>query len=166
MDVRAGGGSQTSGGCAGKTHAIVNITEGSSGNHHYDWTMSGNKGLFGQGGSGKKYNGYNTSYSGYTDNYGAGGGGGWYGGGSTVENGGAGGGSGYTGGVTDGSMQTGVNEGNGYAKITYIDTDISDSSACSIRIPKKSGYTFDGYWTKKIKQAKKLLMLLVQYVQA
>lgn len=147
MDVRAGGGSQTSGGCAGKTHAIVNITEGSSGNHHYDWTMSGNKGLFGQGGSGKKYNGYNTSYSGYTDNYGAGGG--WYGGGSTVENGGAGGGSGYTGGVTDGSMQTGVNEGNGYAKITYIDTDISDSSACSIRIPKKSGYTFDGYWTEK-----------------
>lgn len=149
MDVRAGGGSQTSGGCAGKTHAIVNITEGSSGNHHYDWTMSGNKGLFGQGGSGKKYNGYNTSYSGYTDNYSAGGGGGWYGGGSTVENGGAGGGSGYTGGVTDGSMQTGVNEGNGYAKITYIDTDISDSSACSIRIPKKSGYTFDGYWTEK-----------------
>lgn len=149
MDVRAGGGSQTSGGCAGKTYAIVNITEGSSGNHHYDWTMSGNKGLFGQGGSGKKYNGYNTSYSGYTDNYGAGGGGGWYGGGSTVENGGAGGGSGYTGGVTDGSMQTGVNEGNGYAKITYIDTDISDSSACSIRIPKKSGYTFDGYWTEK-----------------
>lgn len=61
----------------------------------------------------------------------------------------AGGGSGYTGGVTDGSMQTGVNEGNGYAKITYIDTDISDSSACSIRIPQKSGYTFDGYWTGK-----------------
>lgn len=60
-----------------------------------------------------------------------------------------GGGSGYTGGVTDGSMQTGVNEGNGYAKITYIDTDISDSSACSIRIPQKSGYTFDGYWTEK-----------------
>lgn len=147
MDVRAGGGSQTSGGCAGKTHAIINITEGSSGNHRYDWTMSGNAGSFGQGGSGKKYNGYNTSYSGYTDNYGAGGGGGWYGGGSTVENGGAGGGSGYTGGVTDGSMQTGVNEGNGYAKITYVDTAISDSSACSIRIPKKSGYTFDGYWT-------------------
>lgn len=60
-----------------------------------------------------------------------------------------GGGSGYTGGVTDGSMQNGVNEGNGYAKITYIDTDISDSSICSIRIPQKSGYTFDGYWTGK-----------------
>lgn len=58
-----------------------------------------------------------------------------------------GGGSGYIGGVTEGSMQTGVNEGNGYAKITYVDTNISDSSACSIRIPKKSGYTFDGYWT-------------------
>lgn len=149
MDVQAGGGTQTSGGCAGKTHAIVNITEGSSGNHRYDWTMSGNAGSFGQGGSGKKYNGYNTSYSGYTDNYGAGGGGGWYGGGSTVENGGAGGGSGYTGGVTDGLMQNGVNEGNGYAKITYVNTDISNSSVCSIRIPQKSGYTFDGYWTGK-----------------
>lgn len=119
MDVQAGGGSQTSGGCAGKTHAIVNITEGSSGNHRYDWTMSGNVGSFGQGGSGKKYNGYNTSYSGYTDNYGAGGGGGWYGGGSTVENGGAGGGSGYIGGVTDGSMTAGTNEGNGWATISY-----------------------------------------------
>ena len=58
-----------------------------------------------------------------------------------------GGGSGYTGGVTDGLMQTGVNEGNGYAKITYVNTDISNSSVCSIRIPQKSGYTFDGYWT-------------------
>lgn len=80
------------------------------------------------------------------------GGGGYWGGafmhGNCVMAGGLGG-SGYIGGVTDGSMQTGVNEGNGYAKITYIDTDISDSSACSIRIPKKSGYTFDGYWTEK-----------------
>ena len=58
-----------------------------------------------------------------------------------------GGGSGYTGGVTDGLMQNGVNEGNGYAKITYVNTDISNSSACSIRIPQKSGYTFDGYLT-------------------
>ena len=58
-----------------------------------------------------------------------------------------GGGSGYTGGVTDGLMQTGVTEGNGYAKITYVNTDISNSSVCSIRIPQKSGYTFDGYWT-------------------
>lgn len=58
-----------------------------------------------------------------------------------------GGGSGYTGGVKEGSMQTGVNEGNGYAKITYVDTNIGDSSVCSIRIPRKSGYTFDGYWT-------------------
>lgn len=79
-----------------------------------------------------------------------GGGGGYWGGafmhGNCVMAGGLGG-SGYIGGVTNGSMQTGVNEGNGYAKITYVDTNISDSSACSIRIPKKSGYTFDGYWT-------------------
>lgn len=87
----------------------------------------------------------------------AGGGGGYYGGytwkaedyNSYHDGPPAGGGSGYIGGVTNGSMQTGVNEGNGYAKITYIDTDISDSSACSIRIPQKSGYTFDGYWTGK-----------------
>lgn len=80
------------------------------------------------------------------------GGGGYWGGafmhGNCVMAGGLGG-SGYIGGVTDGSMTNGGNHGNGWAKITYIDTDISDSSACSIRIPKKSGYTFDGYWTEK-----------------
>lgn len=124
----AGGGSQSSGGTAGVTYLKT-----SKSTMYY-----GEAGSFGQGGNAKTYK---------NNDYGAGGGGGWYGGGSTCAHGGAGGGSGYTGGVTDGSMQTGVNEGNGYAKITYIDTDISDSSACSIRIPKKSGYTFDGYWT-------------------
>lgn len=144
-DTKAGGGTQSSGGAAGVIHAIVD-GDNQNGGKKYNWTNEGESGSFGQGGKGKNYPYYkNKSYI----NYGSGGGGGWYGGGSTVENGGAGGGSGHIGGVTDGSMQTGVNEGNGYAKITYIDTDISDSSACSIRIPKKSGYTFDGYWTEK-----------------
>ncbi|HHX16527.1 MAG TPA: hypothetical protein GX725_01230 [Mollicutes bacterium] len=31
-----------------------------------------------------------------------------------------GGGSGYIGGVTNGTMESGVHSGNGYAKITYI----------------------------------------------
>ena len=148
MDVQAGGGTQTSGGCAGKTHAVVNIDEG-NGNKNYNWTMLGNAGSFGQGGSGKKYNGYNTSYSGYKSNYGAGGGGGWYGGGSTVEAGGAGGGSGYIGGVTNGSMINGCNKGDGWARISYVDPSLGDSSVCNIRNPQKKGYTFGGYYTQK-----------------
>lgn len=118
MDVKAGGGTQTSGGTAGKVHHI-------SADGSYNWTASGNSGSFGQGGAAKRY-------TGYTDkdyiNYGSGGGGGWYGGGSTVEHGGAGGGSGYIGGVTDGSMTTGTNSGNGYATISYNAKEIGQYS--------------------------------------
>ena len=49
-----------------------------------------------------------------------GGGGGYYGGGAAQELAG-GGGSGYIGGVSNGSMQTGVRSGDGYAKITLCD---------------------------------------------
>lgn len=49
-----------------------------------------------------------------------GGGGGYYGGYSSTEKA-AGGGSGYVGGVSNGSMQTGVRTGNGYARITLCD---------------------------------------------
>ena len=109
MDVKAGGGTQTSGGTAGKVHHI-------SADGSYNWTASGNSGSFGQGGAAKRYTGYtDKNYI----NYGSGGGGGWYGGGSTVEHGGAGGGSGYIGGVTNGSMTNGGNKGNGWATISY-----------------------------------------------
>ncbi len=64
-------------------------------------------GSFGQGGRGSYNNGESS-----------GGGGGWYGGGGG-EAGGGGGGSGYIGGVTNGSMQNGVQTGNGYVIITY-----------------------------------------------
>lgn len=77
----------------------------------------------------------------------AGGGGGWYGGGSSCIHGGAAGGSGYIGGVTEGQMSNGTNSGNGWAKITYMDTSTDSASICSIRVPQKTGYTFDGYWT-------------------
>ena len=60
----------------------------------------------------------------------------------------AGGGSGYIGGVTNGSMETGTNKGNGWAKITYTDTTLDGSSVCSIRTPQKTGYTFGGYYTQ------------------
>lgn len=59
-----------------------------------------------------------------------------------------GGGSGYIGGVTNGSMETGTNKGNGWAKITYTDTTLDGSSVCSIRTPQKTGYTFGGYYTQ------------------
>jgi len=48
----------------------------------------------------------------------AGGGGGYYGGGCAYASGG-GGGSGYVGGVSDGSMQSGVQNGNGQIKISW-----------------------------------------------
>lgn len=140
MDVKAGGGTQTSGGTAGKIHAKPTNLYGKN----YDWTSTGESGSFGQGGAGKRYTSYaNSDYI----NYGSGGGGGWYGGGSTVENGGAGGGSGYIGGVTEGQMSNGTNSGNGWAKITYTDTTLDGSSVCSIRTPQKTGYTFGGYYT-------------------
>lgn len=59
---------------------------------------------------------------------GGGGGGGYYGGGAggndypsynDLDDGGGGGGSGYIGGVTDGSTESGVRSGNGYATISY-----------------------------------------------
>lgn len=141
MDVKAGGGTQTSGGTAGKIHAKPTNLYGKN----YDWTSTGESGSFGQGGAGKRYTSYaNSDYI----NYGSGGGGGWYGGGSTVENGGAGGGSGYIGGVTEGQMSNGTNSGNGWAKITYTDTTLDGSSVCSIRTPQKTGYTFGGYYTQ------------------
>ena len=40
--------------------------------------------------------------------------------GGTSRDGGGGGGSGYIGGVSSGSMQTGVRAGHGYARITFI----------------------------------------------
>ena len=80
----------------------------------------------------------------------AGGGGGYYGGASMHGDNyvyGAFGGSGYVGGVTNGSMSTGTNKGNGWAKITYMDYSPDSTSICSIRVPQKNGYIFDGYWT-------------------
>lgn len=127
----AGGGTQSSGGTAGKTH--VNKLSG---------TFTGKSGSFGQGA-----NGTNSSSYSNTNDYGAGGGGGWYGGGSSCIHGGAAGGSGYIGGVTEGQMSNGTNSGNGWAKITYMDTSTDSASICSIRVPQKTGYTFDGYWT-------------------
>lgn len=45
-------------------------------------------------------------------------------------------------------MTTGTNKGNGWVKITYVDTTLDGSSVCSIRTPQKTGYTFGGYYTQ------------------
>lgn len=80
------------------------------------------------------------------------GGGGYYSGGYITGNllvcGGLGG-SGYIGGVTNGSMTTGTNSGNGWAKITYTKYSSVDSASTSIIVPQKTGCTFGGYWTKQ-----------------
>jgi len=55
------------------------------------------------------------------NNYGGGGGGGWYGGGGYANGGSGAGGSGHIGEMlTNGSMQSGVREGHGYAVITWM----------------------------------------------
>lgn len=96
------GGTQSRGGSAG-----TNEFTGSGGD---DYQASGQPGSFGAGGDARENAG--------------GGGGGWYGGGGgAAPNGaaaGGGGGSGYIGGVTGGSMENGVREGNGCARITFL----------------------------------------------
>jgi hypothetical protein len=84
------GGTQTAGGAQGT----------------YCYCTCASDGSFGQGGYGNA-------------NDGGGGGGGWYGGGGGGNNAGGGGGSGYIGGVIGGSMQSGIQYGNGQIKISY-----------------------------------------------
>jgi len=96
------GGTQSSGGTSTIPPSSV-----------YSGTSALVNGSFGQGGCG-----YTTDGS---NDYGAGGGGGWYGGGGTSHSGAGGGGSGHLGSMlTNTSMQSGVQTGNGYAKITQI----------------------------------------------
>ena len=89
------------------------ITNGNTGGTQTSVGPDGIKGGFGYGGS-------------ISDYIEAGaGGGGWYGGNASGGGGVAyqtngGGGSGYIGGVDNGSFQTGVQSGNGYARITFI----------------------------------------------
>ena len=95
-----GSGGGTSGG-AGETFTA----EVSAGGSQTAGGIGTANGSFGQGGS-------------------YGGGSGWYGGGAGSMNAqsgrAAGGGSGYIGGVSGGSMQNGVQSGDGYAKITFL----------------------------------------------
>lgn len=109
-----GGGSQTIGGSYSTT--------GQSNSY-------GTNGGFGYGGHSA---GGGSSYA-----PGGGGGSGWYGGGggnsgSPSSSGGGGGGSGYIGGVIGGTMQSGVQTGNGMAKITLLEAEeeIKKIQAC------------------------------------
>ena len=83
---------------------------GGAGGTAYTGGYAGGAGTFGKGGNSATTTQYER---------GAGGGGGWYGGGGSFTYAGCGGGgSGYIGGVTGGSMTSGVRSGNGYARIT------------------------------------------------
>lgn len=99
-----------------------------------------NPGTQSQGGVG----GYTSSgYFGHGGNGGSnagGGGGGFYGGSGGNANRGAPGGSGYIGGVQKGSMQTGVQSGNGKALITALE-DIKTGSITYSFTPLKITYT-------------------------
>ena len=72
-----------------------------------------NNGSFGRGGD--------TYVTDDCGDAGSGGGGGWYGGGGSTNNANSGGGgSGYIGGVSNGSMKTGIWSGNGQTLITWM----------------------------------------------
>ena len=92
VSYSAGGGTQSSGGSVGDTNT----------------GCSKSAGTFGVGGNG----------GGWTAG-GGGGGGGWYGGGGGGYNNGGGGGSSYIGGVNNGSVGQGVQNGDGYIVIEY-----------------------------------------------
>ena len=94
--VQSKGGTQTTGGAAGKYT-----------------NLQGQPGTFGRGGIGK---------SDLHNDWGAGGGGGWYGGGGIAYVGAAGGGSGYlnTSLIQNSSMKNNIREGDGSALITWM----------------------------------------------
>lgn len=57
-------------------------------------------------------------------------------------------GSSYTGGVSNGTIYTDrYTKGNGSASITYTNYSSADRQSNSINIPKRTGYTFGGYYT-------------------
>lgn len=78
-------------------------------------------------------------------------GGGYYGGAAYWGNwfvAGGFGGSGYIGGVTNGSMTTGTNSGNGWAKISFRAKDAANHNRNNyVGKPTKTGYIFKGYYT-------------------
>ena len=82
---------------------------------------------------------------------GHGAGGGYYGGSGLMGNNmvaGGFGGSGYIGGVTNGSMSTGTNKGNGWAKISFRAKDAANHNRNNyVGKPTKTGYIFKGYYT-------------------
>ena len=129
--IVAGGG----GGYAGRTERIGGAGGGTTGEDGY--AGCGGKGYGGTqteaGASGRNGTsggfGYGGSQTAAGGNGGAGGGGGYYGGGAggndysnyyDNDDSSGGGGSGYIDGVTNGSMQTGVNSGNGKVVITGL----------------------------------------------
>ena len=117
-----GGGVPTSWTCTGGTGGGTNGGKGTSSN---GVNFNGSGGTQGSGGAGESVYGSGGAGSygqggnaGTANNNGGGGGGGYYGGGGG-DAGGGGGGSGYTGGVSGGTMQSGVQGGNGQVIVSW-----------------------------------------------
>lgn len=109
------GGTQTVGGDNGTTVGNFISKSDYISNHIYDNYEAIDSG-FGQGGSILDKNAHGSAWTGNA----GGGGGGYYGGGYGGYYCGGGGGSGYTGGLSDSSMENGVRTGNGFARITFV----------------------------------------------
>ena len=125
--AQGGYGGGNTGGSGGNSGACI----GTSGDCFEKFATGGTQSAGGTAGIGRDldlnvYKGNNGSYGQGADGtqWCPGGGGGYYGGGSAGVSAnytaGGGGGSGYIGGVTNGSMESGVRSGNGQAKITLI----------------------------------------------
>lgn len=146
--IVAGGGGAS--GCS-------NTYGGAGGGETAGYADDPNTGYGGAGGPGTQYSGGIGGTNSQSGSFGkggntgtsqawpgGGGGGGWYGGGAggNMSGGGGagGGGSGYVGGVQNGSMQTGIQSGNGKALITALE-DIKTSSITYSFTPLKITYT-------------------------
>lgn len=127
-DVRSGGTSYgnriiVAGGGGGKGAIAGGAGGGTTGVDGTDGGFGGKAGTQITGGAASRYGGGMAGLLGVGGdggNTGGGGGGGWYGGGSSTVSGGGGGGSGYIGGVTSGTMQTGLRSGDGRVVISWL----------------------------------------------
>ena len=129
----------------------------SAGSKYYGGSGGGITGNSGDGSSGY-YGGGGTQTEGGNTPYGeagtfgaggrfntAGGGGGWYGGGGSYTSAGAGGGSGYISSIlTNASTSSGINEGDGRARITLIESD-EPSSSIIISLAATGGISYYNY---------------------
>lgn len=139
-------GTQTAGGTGGETSSTS--YGNTDGQYYPGGGGAGGGGYYGGGGGGGASRGGTSSYSGYSGSGGTlgqggnGGNSGSSGSGYYSGSGGGGaGGSGYIGGVTGGTMQNGINSGNGKAKISYDIPPDKKETVESVDLPTSTNTT-------------------------